>query len=334
MKINVLYLFWVLFLGIAIFLYTSFKKTSLTTIFGMAETEGQIVNFKHPAVIQQIFVKSGSLIEIGDTLIVLQRPELNNATLRRDNEIQVTAAEEQARVKELELQIQKLRSDFILKSNDIRTQIKLLKKEEKDQAALRKVVDNNQRATQSLLSEKIGTLKDLLNLEKQRFKLEFDELTKVKKAAQGVYDTRKNSVNQEIDLLTTEKEQLVLLAPISGYVENIFVGENQIVPQYEQLVKINPRKPNKVIGFLPESVEVAYQLGDTVDLISSSRSTIRTKGVLIGSNQQVVALPNRLRKEPTMNLWGRELFIHLPADNQFFIGEKLIIRMKENANLK
>jgi hypothetical protein len=117
------------------------------------------------------------------------------------------------------------------------------------------------------------------------------------------------------------------LSPIDGFVENIFAFENQITPQYNPLIKLNPERPNKIKGFLPESVDMAYRFGDTVEVHAARRPSVKAKAVLIGSNPQLVELPMRLRKFQTASTWGRELYINLPPENDFFIGEKIIIKM-------
>ena len=328
MKFNILYFFWGLLFIAACFLINSFVKTSQTTIFGTADTEGQVMNFENPVVVNKVYVRAGSQVKKGDTLMLLQRPELDRATTLKNNEIQVTNAEKQARVKDVDKDIEKLRSDFAIKTNELRSQIQLLESEEKTQVALRKVVDNSKSEQgKSLIVEKINTLKRAMSVEEQRFTLQLRELNQAQAAQSTVFDSKENTAYQEINFLEQAKGKLVLLAPIDGFIENVFVFENQITPQYSQLLKINPQKPNKIKGFLPESVDIAYRLGDTVEVFSARRPSIKSKALLIGSTPQLVELPNRLRKFQNASTWGRELYINLPADNDFFIGEKIIIKI-------
>lgn len=326
MKFNILYVFWVVLFIIAGVLMNSFVKSSRTTIFGTADTEGQILNYESPVVVNKVYVRAGTQVKKGDTLMILRRPELDREAARRTNEIQVTTAEKQARVKNADSEIEKLRSDYAVKTNDLRSQIQLLESEERTQAALRKVVDGRS-DSKSIIIEKINTLKKALSVEEQRFQMQYKELSQARAAESTVFDSKESTVNQEINFLSEAKDKLILLAPIDGYIEGVFVFENQITPQYSQLVKINPQKPNKVKGFLPESVDIAYRLGDTVEVYSARRPSIRSKAILIGSTPQLIELPTRLRKLQTVSSWGRELYISLPSENDFFIGEKMIIKM-------
>ena len=329
MKFNILYAFWVILFIIACFLMNSFVKTSQTTVFGTADTEGQVLNFENPVVVNKIYVRAGSQVKKGDTLMLLQRPELDREATLKNNEIQVASAEKQARAQDIDKEIEKLRSDFAIKTNDLRSQIQLLESEEKTQAALRKVVGEGKSDNgKSLIIEKINALKKALKVEEQRFYSQLNELNQGKVAQTTVFDSKESTVNQEISFLEQAKGKLVLLAPIDGFIENVFVFENQITPQYSQLLKINPQKPNKIKGFLPESVDITYRLGDTVDVYAARRPSVKSKAILIGSTPQLIELPSRLRKFQTSSTWGRELYINLPPNNDFYIGEKMIIKLK------
>jgi acetyl/propionyl-CoA carboxylase alpha subunit len=329
MKFNILYLFWWILLGVALFLMRSFVSTSQTTIFGTADTQGQILNFEHAVVVKKIYVRTGSQVRKGDTLMLLQRPELERETSLKNSEIQLSNAEKQSQVKGTDKEIESLRSTFLLKINDLRSQIQLLEAEEKAQAALRKVVNNGKSDnTKSLAVEKINSLKTTISVEEQRFNAQLQELQRAKAAASVVFSSKENTASQEINFIKQARGRLVLLAPMNGFIENVFAFDNQIIPQYNQLLKINPQKPNTVKGFLPESMDVTYRLGDTVMVHSVRRPRIIAKAILIGSNPQLIELPMRLRKSQSASSWGRELYISLLPDNDFFIGEKMVIQVK------
>ena len=97
------------------------------------------------------------------------------------------------------------------------------------------------------------------------------------------------------------------------------------MPAFRELFRISPRNPDRVIGFLHESAEVPFQLGDTVTLASMGRIGVSSLAALHGVSPKLVELPFRLRKFTELRTWGREVYIQLPADNPFFIGEKILI---------
>jgi hypothetical protein len=41
----------------------------------------------------------------------------------------------------------------------------------------------------------------------------------------------------------------------------------------------------------------------------------------------MVELPIRLRKSAEIKSWGREVYVQLPPNNSFYIGEKIMLRL-------
>ncbi len=326
MKINILYIFWVFLLIIAVWLMTRFSNKSETTLFGSAETQGQILNFEYPVVIRKVYVRAGDLVHKGDTLMVLERPELDKEKTRKNSEIDLNSVENDAKSQNIDKELARLKTDFLTTINDLKSQIQLLESEEKTQAAIRSVVEKNKSGDgKSLLVEKINTLKNAITVEQQRYSALITQLNAQRSVEKSVSKSKKNSIAQEINFLDNAKGKLVLIAPIEGYIETVLAFENEIAPQYKELIKLNSKRPNMVKGFLPEGANVMYQLGDSVDLRSSTRPEMMSKGILVGGTPQIVELPDRLVKFDKFKSWGRELYVKLPINNDFFVGEKIII---------
>ena len=326
MKFNILYIFWVFLLVIAVWLMTRFSNTSETTIFGSAETQGQILNYEYSVFVRKIFVRPGDFVHKGDTLMLLGRPELDKEKTLKNNEIQVNVAENQAKSQNIDKELERLSTEYATKVNELKSEIQLLESEERTQAAIRLVVENGKNeGHKSILVEKINTLKTAIKVEEQHYKTLTRKLNQQRVAETSVSTSKKNTISQEISFLDQAKGKLVLIAPIEGYIEVISAFQNEIAPQYKELIKLNSKRPNMVKGFLPEGANVMYQLGDSVDLRSSTRPDMRAKGILVGGTPQIVELPDRLNKFDKFKSWGREIYVKLPPNNNFFVGEKIII---------
>ncbi len=48
-------------------------------------------------------------------------------------------------------------------------------------------------------------------------------------------------------------------------------------------------------------------------------------GTVVGVGSRIVEYPVRLRKHPDLQVWGREVVIKIPENNQFILGEKVVI---------
>ena len=127
---------------------------------------------------------------------------------------------------------------------------------------------------------------------------------------------------------------LILLSPIDGFIEDYQIHHFDYINSNTELLKITPQKPNYIRGFIPESVDASFVLNDAVQLSSATRPEIKITGQIIYCNPRIVELPTRLRKNPEIKAWGREVYIRLPESNGFFIGEKMIITISEFENVK
>ncbi|MEO0041815.1 MAG: hypothetical protein RL329_1263 [Bacteroidota bacterium] len=327
MKFNILYALWVLLFGFSIWLVYGFSNKAAIELFGTAETEGQVLSYEYPILVRQIKVRTGDAVHKGDTLLVAIRPDLDKQSVLKFGELQQDMAAKQASKEDIRNEIEKLTSEHQSKINNLKTDIQLLEAEEAAQSDLRQLV-SNERNTKSLLLDKIQLLENTIRNEERRFRTQLRQLQVQETAIAVVHDTKMQAVHQEMSFMKDAQSKLVLRAPMDGFIENVTVFENETTSQYKGLLKINPKMPDKVKGFLPEASEALYRMGDTVQLRSSTRPTVLHSGILVGTAPQLVELPLRLRKMQEIKAWGREVYIKLPPQNEFFIGEKVLITLK------
>jgi len=327
MKFNVLYLFWILAFGACFWLKDHFMGRSNTSFFGATETESRSLNYDHSVVIQTVLVKTGDKVQAGDTLMVFYRTELDQESAERLSEIQQNAVEKNAQNSILDKTLQVLKAEHQAKLSELQAQIRLEQAEFKAESGVRKLLgeDKNTEDIDPVRVEKIAALRSQILQAEEEYQERVKELQAERRANQSIFDARSARTRVELDFVKTEQNRLILLAPVDGFVENITVGNGEVVPQHKELMKINPLTPTRIRGFIYEHAEIVYQLGDTVKLSAYNRQGIQAKGVIIGSNPQVVELPVRLRKLPEVRTWGREIFVKIPADNPFYLNEKIAI---------
>lgn len=327
MKFNVLYLFWALAFAACFWLKDHFMGRSNTSFFGATETESRTLNYDHSVVIQDVLVKTGDKVQVGDTLMIFYRAELDQENAERLSEIQQNNVEKNAQNNILDKTLQVLKAEHQAKLSDLQAQIRLEQAEYNAESGVRKLLgeDKNAEGIDPLRAEKIAALRSQITQSEEEYQERVKELQAERRANQSVFDARSARTQVELNFVKTEKQRLVLLAPVDGFVESITAGKAEVVPQHKELMKINPLTPTRIRGFIYEHAEIAYQLGDTVKLSAYNRQGTQAQGVIIGSNPQVVELPVRLRKLPEVRTWGREIFIKIPTDNPFYLNEKIAI---------
>jgi hypothetical protein len=329
-RFNILHIVWLFVLPLSWFLIQGIEGQSHNTFFGAAETEGQTLNSEYDVVVKELRIKVGQQIKVGDTLALFMRADfanLNRQGIEKNQEIKQYEVEKQSKVNEINREISILDGKKEALLTDLEAQIKILQLENNVQTDLKKILSGNTEGGGSnIKNEKINVLRDAIKKTEQQIRQQKSLLQAQIKSSQAVLGSKIEQSEQEIGFIENEKKELFMLATMDGFIENIFVGTNEVAPQYKPLFKINPKKPNRVKGFIYENSNWVFSLGDSVVLSSSARLDLTTNGIIIGCSPQLVELPIRLRKFSEIKTWGREIYIQLPATNEYYIGEKVMIK--------
>lgn len=332
MKFNLLYpLLLVALLG-CLWIVFDLQGQSSNTFFGTAESESHSINMEYTALVERLFVRIGQQVKKGDTLAIVSRSELDRSTSDNIMEINQLRTEHKAQKSLLEKDRDLLKAQYATEQSELEADIKLLEAERNLQADLRKALGGSGAPGESPAAnvktqEIAGLRRTLLESEKQ-LQEELKHLDAQIQTGESLYQSELTRLRKTSDFLDVERARLVVISPVDGYVESVGPGPNEIVEEYRELLKINPRQPNKVIGFVHESVEMPLLPGDSVLLSSVSRPDKTYSALLSGTSSKMVELPFRLRKFTEVKTWGRELYILLPTDNPFYIGEKILITVK------
>jgi multidrug resistance efflux pump len=329
MKFNLLYLIWVVALGGFLYLGQHLKTQSGQQLFGIAETEGKNIKVDFPAVVQQCRIRAGQQVRKGDTVLVLLRSELDQKTTLKSTELQQLETERGVKnsnvIREVEL--------FIARQNariaDLQAQIKVIESEINAQNSLKEFIGSGKTVDNNIKLQEIKTLEEAIrqaNIQTAEQRKVFDNQ---QVGNNNLSAAKTKQLNEELTFIDKEKTKLVLIAPCDGFIEQVFVANGEVCDGYKDLYKINPFQPTKIIGFIHESLNMNYRLGDTVALQSFTRPDVKTKAILTSISPKLVELPYRLRRNAEIKSWGREVYVNLPVDNQFFIGEKVQLKLQQ-----
>jgi multidrug resistance efflux pump len=329
-KINPLYILWFLAVCVGGWIAATFMVQSEDTFFGSAETEGQSLSFEHPVVIEKVYVQVGNKVQKGDTLAVCLRSDLDKTAVDKSSEIKQFTIEKQTKSAAIQQEVGVLKAHKAALISELEAQIRMIKAEQGIQSALKDAIngtDKRQSNSSNLKTEKINALKESIKQTERQIQQQVAQLSQQLHANESIYKAKVEQAQVQMSFIEKDKKHLVLIAPIDGFVENVTTRPKEIAPQYKELIKLNPIYPNKVRGFIHESAEVHYVLGDTVQVSSTLRTNVLGKGIIIGSSPQLVELPLRLRKFTTRSAWGREIYVKLVGNSGLFISEKVLIKI-------
>lgn len=328
MRFNVLYILFPVSILACLWIARDFQGQQGTTFFGIAETEPRILNFDHDIAIRDVFVSTGDKVRAGDTLAVFYRAELDEDEYIRQREMMANETERSAERAILEKEREVVKARLQADLSELTTEIKLLHTEDSIMMVYRGNLYGQSAPEENKVNKKhIEGLQEQIADLKQQAEEELLVLSAKINAAENVAVVESNKLKGQLNMIQSERKRLVLVSPIDGYIEDIFISVNAMVPAHKDLVKINPTAPNKIIGFIHETNEVPLSIGSEVELASFNRPDIVAKGRIVGVNPKMTELPLRLRKFIDLRSWGREVYITIPAMNSFYISEKVNITL-------
>lgn len=317
-------------LGGAAWIMGDLQNQSTQTFFGTAETDSRMVNLEFPVVVQEVRVQPGDRVNQGDTLAVMYHIEFDRANLEYTSEINKIAAELEAENRSLDREQEELLAKYASQISDYQAEIKVLKAESDVQEKLKTVLTGSEKEAEgeknipNVRKSQIAALEENIRQLVNHTQVEIKRFEQQRRANQAVHDAKMSFFRRSIELVDSERHKMVLLAPMSGYIEQVFVKKNETVDKFRDLFKINALQPIRVLCFLHETeAEVMVQPGDTVVMSSTARPEVTCRGIVSLSTPKLVELPTRLRKFAEIRTWGREMYIHLPDTNRFYIGEKI-----------
>jgi len=330
MKFNLLYLLIAVAAAACYWIVRDLSSQGEHIFFGAAETEGRIINVDFPALVQTLYVQPGMEVTKGDTLALLFRAELDRKTQEYLIEIRQLATEQQAKADLLQKDRDLLLAKQTAQTKELEADIKILETETVIQSNLKNIVgasQSNSTGQPNLKAQQIAALQESVRQSALQMQEQLLQINTQLKTNREITQVKTAQIQQNIGFLNAEKPRLALISPIDGYIEQVNAATNEMVQPYRELFKINPQKPNKVIGFIHESTQIPFRIGDTVYLVSVSRPDKQCSARINGVSPKMVELPFRLRKFTEVRTWGREVYIQLPEDNPFFIGEKIMAKI-------
>lgn len=272
MKFNVFYLLWPAALGTGIWLFNNFDAQNRQSFFATAETEPRSINLEHATMAQQIFVKVGQEVKKGDTLAVFFRTDLGQKEAETRAEVDQYNAELQGQLAVLTQEEKYILAQKEVELSKIRGELAALKAQESAQNLLKEVVSSTPSSNKNGI-----ILAEIQALERQLAEIERAAIADLKRVAAqkaevaGLNRAKKAQSDVVQGFIDNERQKLVVCAPIDGFLETVAAVPNELIPAFQVVFKINPLKPNRVIGFIHETVDVPLQLGDSVWLMSTTR---------------------------------------------------------------
>ncbi|MBN1984196.1 MAG: DUF3616 domain-containing protein [Chitinivibrionales bacterium] len=310
---------WVAVLAILIYMSVIHRGTS-KVFYGIADTQELVINSENAVEVKKIHVVAGQKINSGDTLLQLNDPDLAKDINDLTQEIYKLKSDKQDIIRDLTLQIAELEAQYELNRKSM-SDLKSFSKEDKSSQDITGTAP---------IKVQIASLKRELwrvrNDQKNKTVAPSTRYAASRQNSQVTEETQISFLEDELKNLNEKRKKLIVFAQINGVIGSVNYKEGEKVSPFMPIVTLHTKTPSYVKGYIHENVYTAVRMNQLVNVRSQVNSKDNVTGVVVGVGARIVEYPIQLRKIQEMLMWGREVVIKIPEENNFILGEKVLIR--------
>jgi multidrug resistance efflux pump len=326
-KINILYLLIPAAIAACMYIIRDLQDQSVVSFFGTAEAEPMPINLDQDVYVRELRVHLGDLVKAGDTLAILVRHELDRAALAAETNLAQDGTQLRGQLSLLQSQRAAKEAGLQAKIADLQSEIANVQLKDSIEQALRGNLFPGLKGDNTASVRRISDIQNSIADERKMHATDLARLDVEASAISANTRLKQRSTQEQKIWNDTERQRLIIIAPVGGYIDQVNIMVGSFVPAHRDMLRIFPASAIKVVGFVHETSEVPFQIGDSVGLTSGVRKTAHWQGRILSISPKLVELPLRLRKFVEVRAWGREVIIVAPTDNQFYIGEKVAISL-------
>jgi len=303
-------------------------STESPFFYGFAENKETEISHDADSYIEEILVTQGQSVKAGDILVKVSRSDLKYK--EKDNafssmDFTLDNADD---IAGLEDDIARKQSQIIRYKEEIDLKLQEITIKEKKRISLLKALEsveisNDDMSTEAL--QNMASLRSELSVYQSQKNEEIDvlkrEIVRLKKAS----ELRMEKISSERKKIDKEYEKLDIKAPANGVIGNIPTKRGENIKAYSTLLTFYEENPTLVKGYVHESLILQVNKSDVLKITSSLRPENVINGEVVGLGSRIVEIPERLRKNPAIKSYGREVLVKIPSKNNFLQKEKVSI---------
>ncbi|MEM9328998.1 MAG: HlyD family efflux transporter periplasmic adaptor subunit [Bacteroidota bacterium] len=304
--------------------YAASTEDRSRAIVAEVEPQKTAISFHKPVRIAKVLVQPGQRVKKGDLLLVAQRPDLALDLLQVQNQIEQIQSLRTSQQSDYQLRkdLAQLKLEEDLHSLALQ-ESRLREKYRADSVvyAQLKPGDTNWGAA---AKERLQALEAEIAIRQSQYEAELKrwgaELEQQLSSADLLIQRRQ----QELAVLEDEVEQLSQYAPFDGTIGSINVQLQELVPAFRTIISVYYEKPALIRAFMSELDDKPVEVGQSVRVESVNR-TYEIQGEVAEVGSRIVSYPRQMNPLQQQPMWGKEIFIKIPQDNNFLNGEKVFV---------
>ncbi|MBI9093001.1 MAG: HlyD family efflux transporter periplasmic adaptor subunit [Desulfobacterium sp.] len=326
-----LYAVWLIIL-VSTIAITRFYGVESSSFYGIAETREIVVNFEDAVEIKKVSVTEGQSVEKGMLMVELSSPDLMLKINHISHQLDQLKAQKGVDQSAVHSRLRQLKAEKAARKNELENRIAQLENQYKINKSLLSGLKSTPSGSgygdndgNSPMELKIRSLKEELRLCINPLTIQIELLQKTLVNAKDPIKIQLERLENELALLWKENSKLNIYAQISGIIGSVNFKPGETVSPFSPILTLHTRTPSFIKGYIYENAYADIGMGEKVNVASLAIANSVITGSVVGIGARIVAYPERLRKHPDLQIWGREVVIRIPVNNHFILGEKVLI---------
>ena len=329
---------WVICLIMAIVL--GFMYQGKAAMFrGIAEASETIISVPSATEIVKVHVVPGQEIQVGDTIVEINRPDLTLRISELTREIDALEGRSNLSSAEIDQKVAEVKANLETRRLTLSAEIRNLETEYQNNKAISaklKSLSNSKSGGDGndAMAMRIKSLKNELALATKSANEQIALLRGSGRLQKTTGKSESENLKKELEELQKQQEELIQIAKENWVVGDVNVRDGEKVSSFAPIVTLTHKRPTLVRGYINEQIYQNMDVGEAVKVTTLAGTGKAVIGEVVGLSSRIVAFPTRMWKMPEMPVYGREVTIKISEDNPFLLGEMVTISETSVKKLK
>lgn len=329
---------WVLCVVLAVFLGITYQGKA-AMFKGVAESSETIISIPSPTEVVKVYVVPGQEVKPGDTIVVINRPDLTLRMAELTRELDVIEGRSNMNTAEIDQKVAEVKANLETRRLALQAEIRNLETEYQSNKAISaklKSLSNSKSGADenNAMAMRIKSLKNELSVATKSANEQIALLRGSNRLQKSSGKSEAANLKKEIEELRKQQEELTQIAKEEWVVGDVNVHDGEKVSSFAPMVTLAHKAPTMVRGYINEMIYQNMNLGEAVKVVALTGKGEEVYGEVVGLSSRIVPFPTRMWKMPEMPVYGREVTIKIPENNPFLLGEMVIISETSIKNLQ
>lgn len=326
-KRNLIYITFAAVVGL-LFLSSRYYKGGNNAMVAQVESQVMAISYQKPVLIRNIHVTPGQVVDSGDLLIEVERPDLSLDLEKKQSEknllekrIEEATAHYNNSIKILQTDYDRKVSLLMSDKEELEYELRISHEREKKMDGVSSLTFGS---NDTLKLNRIKLIDEQLKSYFYEFEIEKLQLLQTFQYNTSQYKAELVIIDKEIAELGIESKKLVQRAVKKSTIGNLFVQRNELVPPYTTLLSVYDLNPNLIKAFIHERGVQDLHIGSKVK-VESVHKEYSIEGEIVEIGSRITSYPDKINPIVQQKSYGQEIFINIPDVNNFLNGEKVYV---------